>query len=71
MNRFFGFLIKEFRHILRDRRTLGILIFIPIAQLMLFGFVLTNEIKNINMAVVDYSHSDLSRKLISRINAFV
>ncbi len=69
MNRFFGFLIKEFRHILRDRRTLGILIFIPIAQLMLFGFVLTNEIKNINMAVVDYSHSDLSRKLISRINA--
>lgn len=53
MNRFRAFIIKEFRHILRDPRTLLILFGMPVAQVLLFGFVLTNEIKNAAIAVYD------------------
>ena len=55
MNRLSAFIVKEFRHILRDRRTLLILFGMPIAQVLLFGFVLTNEIKNASIAVLDPS----------------
>lgn len=51
--RFAAFVRKEFRHILRDRRTLLILFGMPIAQVLLFGFVLTNEIKNAAVAILD------------------
>lgn len=50
-----SFIIKEFRHILRDRRTLMILFGMPVAQVLLFGFVLTNDIKDAPTAVMDQS----------------
>ncbi len=69
MNRFTAFIQKEFRHILRDRRTLLILFGMPIVQVLLFGFVLTNEIKNAAIAVLDPSKDvesiALTNKLIS------
>lgn len=69
MNRFTAFIQKEFRHILRDRRTLLILFGMPVVQVLLFGFVLTNEIKNASIAVLDPSRDvesiALSNKLIS------
>ncbi|MFN0176399.1 MAG: ABC transporter permease [Saprospiraceae bacterium] len=69
MNRFQAFVQKEFRHILRDRRTLLILFGMPIVQVLLFGFVLTNEIKNAAIAVLDPSKSPesiaLTNKLVS------
>lgn len=69
MNRFSAFVQKEFRHILRDRRTLLILFGMPIVQVLLFGFVLTNEIKNANIAVLDPSKDlesiALTNKLLS------
>ena len=43
-SRFAAFVKKEFRHILRDRRTLMILFGMPLVQVLLFGFVLSNEI---------------------------
>lgn len=64
-----AFVLKEFRHILRDRRTLLILFGMPIVQVLLFGFVLTNEIKNASIAVLDASKDaesvDLTAKLAS------
>jgi ABC-2 type transport system permease protein len=69
MNRFKAFIIKEFRHILRDRRTLLILFGLPVALVLLFGYVLTNEIKNAAIAIVDPSRSpesvELTNKLLS------
>lgn len=69
MNRFAAFIKKEFRHILRDRRTLLILFGMPVVQVLLFGFVLTNEIKNASIAVLDPSKDAesiaLTNKLIS------
>ena len=67
MKRFLAFLRKEFFHIFRDPRTLVILFGIPIAQLMLFGYVMTNEVRNVKIAIVDHSNDDLSRRLSQRI----
>lgn len=60
MNRFKGFVIKEFYHIFRDFRTLLILFGIPLAQIMIFGFVITNEIRNVNIAILDKSHDKVT-----------
>jgi len=67
MNRFTAFIIKEFRHILRDRRTLLILFGMPMAQVLLCGFVLTNEIKNAAIAIVDPSKDAQSTALIQKL----
>jgi len=67
MNRFRAFLTKEFYHIFRDPRTLVILFGIPIAQLLLFGYVLTNEVRNVKIAIVDHSKDDLSKRLSQHI----
>lgn len=67
MNRFFAFIIKEFRHILRDRRTLLILFGMPVAQVLLFGFVLTNEIKNAAIAILDPSKDTESIALTNKL----
>lgn len=67
MNRFTAFIQKEFRHILRDRRTLLILFGMPVAQVLLFGFVLTNEIKNAAIAVLDPSKDTESIALTNKL----
>jgi len=67
MNRFLAFLRKEFYHIFRDPRTLIILFGIPIAQLMLFGYVMTNEVRNVKLAIVDHSKDDLSKRLSQQL----
>jgi len=67
MNRFLAFLRKEFYHIFRDPRTLVILFGIPIAQLMLFGYVMTNEVRNVKVAIVDNSKDDLSKRLSQQL----
>ena len=55
MKRFLGFVKKEFFHIFRDYRTLLILFGMPAVQLLLFGYVITNEITNARIAVYDLS----------------
>lgn len=67
MNRFFAFVKKEFLHILRDRRTLLILFGMPLAMVVLFGFALTNEIKNANIALLDFDHGPHSHNITSRL----
>lgn len=53
MKRFLGFVVKEFYHIFRDRRTMAILFGMPLSLVLLFGFVLTNEIKDAQIAILD------------------
>ena len=69
MKRFFAFVKKEFLHIFRDRRTLVILFGIPIVQLLLFGYALTNEVRNVKVVVADYAHDVKSREIIGRLQA--
>ncbi|WP_278036127.1 ABC transporter permease [Flavobacterium nitratireducens] len=69
MKRFLGFIKKEFYHIFRDKRSMFILFGMPIAQIMLFGFAITNEINNVNIAVLDKSKDTETQKIINKINA--
>jgi ABC-2 type transport system permease protein len=69
MKQFIGFLKKEFYHILRDRRSLFILFGMPIIQILLFGFAITNEINNVNIAVLDQSKDITTHDIINKISA--
>lgn len=69
MKQFIVFVRKEFRHIFRDRKSLLIIIMMPIVQIILFGFALTNEIKNSNIAVLDNAKDEASQALIQRLDA--
>ena len=69
MNQFFIFVKKEWLHIWRDRRTLFILIWMPIVQIILYGFALTNEVKNARIAVFDQSNDMATTTIINEINA--
>jgi ABC-2 type transport system permease protein len=66
---FFAFVKKEFFHILRDKRTLFILFGMPVVQIIIFGFALTNEVKNSKIAVFDNAKDAASVSLIQQIEA--
>ena len=51
MKRFIGFVTKEFYHIFRDYRTMIILFGMPFVQILLFGFAITNEIKDVKIVL--------------------
>jgi len=69
MKRFIGFIKKEFYHIFRDRRSLFILFGMPIAQIMLFGFAITNEINNVDIAILDKSKDATTQEIINKITS--
>ncbi|MBT8385436.1 MAG: ABC transporter permease, partial [Bacteroidia bacterium] len=69
MKRFIGFIKKEFYHIFRDKRSLFILFGMPIAQILLFGFAITNEINNVDIAILDNSKDASSQEIINKISA--
>jgi len=69
MKRFWGFVVKEFYHIFRDYRTLLILFGMPAVQLLLFGYVITNEIKDAKIAVYDQSKDLVTRNITQKITS--
>lgn len=58
-----AFIKKEFLHIFRDLRTMMILILMPIVQILLFGFALSSEIRNVNFALLDLDKTQTSQKI--------
>ncbi|MBI1769767.1 MAG: ABC transporter permease [Bacteroidetes bacterium] len=69
MKQFITFVRKEFKHVFRDRKTLLMLFGLPIVQIVLFGFALTNEIKNSKIVVLDYSKDNVTRAIIDEVEA--
>lgn len=67
MKRFFGFVRKEFQHIFRDKRTLLILFGLPIVMIVLFGFVVSTEIRDVKVGVWDRSMDQASIKATEKI----
>lgn len=63
------FIRKEFYHVFRDRRTLLILFGLPTAQIMLFGYALSSEVKNISLAIVDFSKDVASQQIVGKIQS--
>jgi ABC-2 type transport system permease protein len=69
MKQFLTFIQKEFYHVFRDRKTLLMLFGLPIVQIVLFGFALTNEIKNSRIVVLDYARDAASQQIINKLEA--
>ena len=69
MKQFIVFVKKEFFHVLRDRKTLLILFGLPIVQILIFGFALTNEVKNSKIIIADQAKDPASQQLITKIEA--
>ena len=69
MKQFLAFVKKEFYHIFRDRRTMLILLGMPVVQIILFGFAISTEVKNVRLAVLDPSNDVVTRKIIDRLDA--
>ncbi len=68
-SRLFSIIRKEFIQIFRDRRTLALILVIPIMQLFLLGYAATNDVRNVPLAVFDQSNSAESRALLDAYRA--
>ncbi|WP_207421898.1 ABC transporter permease [Desertivirga brevis] len=69
MNQFISFVKKEFYHISRDKRTLFILLVMPIVQIIIFGFALTNEVKDSSIAILDQSKDAATQSIATELDA--
>lgn len=69
LKRFFSFVEKEFNHILRDTKTLMVLLVMPVVLIVLFGFALSTEIKNIKVAVYAPSSDAAVTRIVNQIDA--
>ena len=69
MKQFHSFVIKEARHILRDRRTMLILFGMPIVLMLLFGFAITTDVRNVRVVVVTSQTDHQTQAAVERIAA--
>jgi ABC-2 type transport system permease protein len=60
---------KELRQLVRDRLTMGFVVGVPIAQLLLFGYAINQDVRGVKSAVVDHSSSSLSRRILGQLQA--
>ena len=60
MKALLGFVVKEWRHILRDRQTLLILLLLPLAQVVLFGYALRTDVRDVRLVVIAYNRGEIS-----------
>lgn len=64
-SRFLAILIKEFRQVRRDRLTFGMMVGVPIIQLLLFGFAINSDPKHLPAAIVVADQSEFSRSFVA------
>ncbi len=67
MKQFIAFVIKEAKHILRDKRTMLILFGMPIVMMLLFGFAITTDVKNVRTVVVTSQMDHLTQAAVERL----
>ncbi len=66
---FSAFVLKETRHILRDRQTLVVLIILPFIMVLLFGFAIRTDVEEVRLVVVDASRDSRSRDLVRNLSS--
>ena len=69
MKQFISFVIKEAKHILRDKRTMLILFGMPIVMMLIFGFAITNDVKNVRTVVVTSQMDYQTQQAVERLAA--
>mgnify|MGYP002757867171 FL=1 len=67
MKQFLSFVRKEFYHVFRDKKTLLMLFGLPIVLIVLFGFAVTNEIKNAKIVICDYAKDQATQQIINKL----
>ncbi len=66
-SRIHAVMVKEFRQLSRDKITFGMVVMIPLIQLILFGYAINTDVRNIPVAIVDHSHSSSGRFLTEAV----
>ena len=69
MSSFRSFIVKETRHILRDRRTLTVLLLMPVVMVLLFGYAIRTDVQDVRVLVVDPSQDARSAELTRALAA--
>ena len=69
MKPFFSFVIKETKHITRDKRTMLMLFGMPIVMMLLFGFAVTNDVRNVRIIVVMSNADNATQQVADRLAA--
>lgn len=69
MKRFWSFFRKELNHIFRDTRTMIILFGMPIAQVLIFGYVVSNEIRDARLMIIDLAKNEISADISRSLQA--
>lgn len=69
MRGFFSFVHKEALHILRDKRTMLIALVMPVLQIVFFGFAISTEVNNLDVAVVAPQRAESIRRAVERVSA--
>lgn len=67
MKQFIAFVIKEHKHILRDKRTMLMLFGMPVVMMLLFGFAVTTDVKNVRTVVVTSEMSPRTQQAVERL----
>ena len=68
MHHFHSFVIKEAKHILRDKRTMLILFGMPLVLMLLFGFAITNDVRNVRTVVVTANADHATRQAVEKLS---
>ena len=69
MKQFISFIFKETKHIVRDKRTMLILFGMPIVLMLIFGFAITTDVRNVRTVVVTSSLDHLTQRAVERLAA--
>ena len=69
MKQFFSFVFKETKHITRDKRTMLMLFGMPIVMMLLFGFAVTNDVRNVRVVIVMSNTDNATQQVVDRLAA--
>ena len=69
MKQFISFVIKEAKHIIRDKRTMLMLFGMPTAMMLLFGFAITNDVRNVRTIIVMSNADYATQEVVDRLSA--
>ena len=69
MKQFFSFVLKETKHITRDKRTMLMLFGMPIVMMLLFGFAVTNDVRNVRVVIVMSNADNVTQQVADRLAA--
>lgn len=67
-SRIISILRKEFIHIIRDPRSLSIILMMPVIMILIFGYAFNSDLKNVELGILDYSRTPQSRQFIEKFS---